>query len=69
MKRKGKKCNLKEEINQATEVNSLPIHSRRETRNSTKAAMSKQKENPDEPIEDNKRQLMYVVLIHYQYIL
>lgn len=66
MKRKGKKCNLKEENNQATEVNSLPIQSRRETRNSTKAALNKQKENPGETIENNKRKLMYVVFKQYQ---
>lgn len=59
--RKGKKCHLKEENNQVTEINSLSIQSRRETRNSVKAAaLRKQKENSDEIIENNKRKLMYV---------
>lgn len=60
-KRKGKKCHSKDENNQATEIISLPIQSRRETRNSAKAAaMRKLKENSDELIEDNKRKLKYV---------
>ncbi|XP_022168419.1 uncharacterized protein LOC111032416 isoform X1 [Myzus persicae] len=55
-RRKGKKCNIKEENNQAPEISSLPIQSRRETRNSAKAAaLRKLKENTDEIIEDNKR--------------
>ncbi|XP_016658927.1 uncharacterized protein LOC100165535 isoform X2 [Acyrthosiphon pisum] len=58
-RRKGKKCNIKEENNQAPEINSLPIQSRRETRNSAKAAaLRKLKENTDEIIEDNKRKLI-----------
>lgn len=60
-RRKGKKCNIKEENNQAPEISSLPIQSRRETRNSAKAAaLRKLKENTDEIIEDNKRKQMYV---------
>lgn len=62
-KRKGKKCHIKEDNNQATEIISLPLQSRRETRNSAKAAaLRKQKVNSDEIIEDNKRKLKYV---HY----
>lgn len=59
---KGKKCHVKEEHNQAAEINLLPTQSRRETRNSVKAAAAfqKQKENSDEIIKNNKRQLMYV---------
>ncbi|XP_027843779.1 uncharacterized protein LOC114124659 isoform X2 [Aphis gossypii] len=58
-RRKGKKSNIKEENNQAPEINSLPIQSRRETRNSAKAAaLRKLKENTDEIIEDNKRKLI-----------
>jgi len=66
--RKGKKCHAKEENNQPVEINSLPIQSRRETRNSAKAAaLLKQKENSDKITEDNKRKLMYVYLVitHY----
>lgn len=64
--RKGKKCDIKEENNQATEINSLPIQSRRETRNSAKAAaLRKQKENSDEITEDNKRKLMYVFISYH----
>lgn len=58
-RRKGKKNNIKEENNQAPDINSLPIQSRRETRNSAKvAALRKLKENSDEIIEDNKRKLI-----------
>lgn len=60
--RKGKKCHAKEENKQTVEINSLPIQSRRETRNSAKAAaLRKQKENSDEITEDNKRKLEYVL--------
>lgn len=64
---KGKKCHVKEENNQAAEINVLPTQSRRETRNSVKAAAAfqKQKENSDEIIKNSKRQLMYVSLISY----
>lgn len=51
---------MKEEENRTTETNSsLPIQSRRETRNSAKAAalLRKQIENSEESIEDNKRKL------------
>jgi len=66
--RKGKKCHAKEENTQAVEINSLPIQSRRETRNSAKAAaLLKQKENSDEITEDNKRKFMYVYLVMTHY--
>lgn len=67
---KGKKCHLKDENNQAIEINVLPTQSRRETRNSAKAAAAfhKQKENSDEIIKNNKRKLMYVTLISYNTI-
>ncbi|VVC32044.1 Hypothetical protein CINCED_3A007716 [Cinara cedri] len=58
-RRKGKKCDIKEEMNQVTEINSLPNQSRRETRNSAKAAaLLKQKESSDEMVEDNKRKFV-----------
>lgn len=58
---------MKEDDNQITEINVLPVQSRRETRNSTKvAALCKQKEvSPDEITENNKRKLLYV--FHYLY--
>lgn len=60
---KGKKCHLLEGNHQGTEVNALLPQSRRETRNSAKAAaLQKQKEeSPEEIIKDNKRKLMYIL--------
>lgn len=56
---------MKEEINPVTEINSLPIQSRRETRNSAKAAALRiKKESSDEIVEDNKRKLMYVIYLN-----
>lgn len=68
-KRKGKKSLTQEESNQTTEINSLPIQSRRETRNSTKASkVRKRKESSCTTVEDNKQKLKYVsylFLSHY----
>lgn len=58
--KKGKKCQIKEENSHAIEINSLPTQSRRETRNSIKAAALHKHENSDKIIEDNKRKFTYV---------
>lgn len=52
---------MKDENNQANDLSALATQTRRETRNSAKAAaMRKQKENSNEIADDNKRKLMYV---------
>lgn len=56
---------MKEDDNQITEINVLPVQSRRETRNSTKVALCKQKEVSPDEITENKRKLLYV--FHYLY--
>lgn len=67
---KGKKCNLVEENHQVTEVNTS-LKSRRETRNSAKAAaLQKQKgESFQGIVENTKRKLMCVLYlcINYKY--
>jgi len=55
---KGKKSLSKEEISQVTEINSLPIQTRRETRNSAKAAALCKQEDSDETITNNKRKFI-----------